>query len=154
MLERCSVNHLTSSLIVALLWGCSEDSATEMAWFERDALESRLAGSDHIEIPLIELLPEGRDICAAGSYVLDLPAGYGAAENDLATAGLLPVAEGEGLLFSVDNAGHLQSAFALSVWPDPVMLDVDGTICFPAASAQIDLRKDGRSLIIKLERLD
>ncbi|WP_238394046.1 hypothetical protein, partial [Rhodovulum sulfidophilum] len=89
---------------------------------------------------------------AVGSYASDLPEGYDTAKEDLENAGLLPVAEGNGLLFSVDEERHLHSAYALSVWPDPVILDVAEPLCIPAASAQIDLRKNTRSLIIKLER--
>ncbi|MCE8439998.1 hypothetical protein [Rhodovulum sulfidophilum] len=146
------MKYRISLLVMAVVCGGSEGSATEMAWLEVDTLESRLAGSDHTEVPVSELLPEGRILCAVGSYASDLPEGYDTAKEDLENAGLLPVAEGNGLLFSVDEERHLHSAFALSVWPDTVILDVAEPLCIPAASAQIDLRKDTRSLIIKLER--
>lgn len=136
---------------MAVLVGCGGASADEFTWLGRTALERQLAGRDRTEVPVGGLLPEGHILCAAGSYAADLPRGYGKAEKDLEAAYLLPVREGDGLLFSLNEDRRLRSVSVLSVWPDSVTLSVDEPLCVTAASAQLEVSRDDASIVVRLE---
>jgi hypothetical protein len=144
------MKHLLAGLAVAVVFGIGQAFAEGIEWLEHSALESRLAGDDRVTVAVGTLAPSGHSVCAAGSYAFELPIGYEAPARDLAAADLLPVAEGDGLLFVVDEERRLHSVSTLSVWPDDVMLAVGDPICVPVSSAQLDIRRDGKSLIVEL----
>lgn len=125
--------------------------ADELLWLHEAWLERHLKEEDQTKVSVNHLLPQDHILCTAGSYQFDLPSGYETAERELERAGLLPVEEGSGLLFSLDGSRRLQDVSTLSVWPGAVMLEAAGPICILATSAQLHLRREGRSIVIKLE---
>lgn len=132
----------------------SASVAGELSWSDEAWLEHRLNGEDQAKVPGNHLFPEEYFLCAAGSYQFDLPEGYETAARHLERAGLLPVEEGAGLLFSLDGSRRVHDVSTLLVWPDAVMLEAAGPVCLPATSAQLELRREGRSIIIKLDNND
>lgn len=149
MLRR--MKRLLAGLATVGLVGSSSDLAGELFWADEVWLEHYLHGEDQAKVPASHLLPEEYILCAAGSYQFDLPEGYETAERELKRTGLLPVREGTGLLFSLDGSHRLQDVSTLSVWPAAVMLEAADPICIPATSAKLDLRREGQSIIIKLD---
>ncbi|MDD9724553.1 hypothetical protein PVV74_03695 [Roseovarius sp. SK2] len=136
---------------MAILVYCGGAFADEFAWLDRTVLERHLAGRERAKIPVGDLLPEGHALCAAGSYAAELPRGYRKAAQDLEHAYLLPVREGDGLLFSVNEDRRIESVSVLSVWPDTVTLSVDEPVCIPAISAQLGVARDDGNIVIRLE---
>ena len=145
------MKYLPAGLAVAVFVVCGGVSAAELTWLSRTMLERHLTGRNRAEVPVGGLLPQGHVLCAVGSYTANLPAGYEKAEKDLQDAYLLPVREGDGLVFSVNEARRVQSVSELSVWPDTVTLSVNEPLCIPATSAYLDLGWNGNSIVIRLK---
>ncbi|SDQ15071.1 hypothetical protein [Pseudovibrio sp. Tun.PSC04-5.I4] len=146
------MRRLIYGSLIAVLFVSGAASAGELPWMNKTDIEHHLAGRDYVRIQGRALFPESYSICVAGSYANSLPAGYGAVEQELADAYLMPVSEGRGLIFSVDENLDLQDLSTVSVWPSDIMLDVqDGPRCLLAEAAIIDLRRDKQSIVIKLK---
>lgn len=145
------MKRLLAGLATAGLFGSGATLAGELSWLDAAWLGRHLHDEDQAKVPTSHLLPEEYILCAAGSYQFDLPEGYETAERELERTGLLPVEEGTALLFSLDGSRRLHDLSKLSVWPDAVMLEAAGPVCISATSGQLDLRREGRSIVIKLE---
>lgn len=132
-----------------ILFGCKTDNPSESTWL--NDFDNLLGDQDQARIPARDWLDAGSSLCVLDSYAFRLPEGYESAEEHLGNTGFLPVEEGSGILFSVDGAGRVIDITTLSVWPDKVMLAIDKSECLPAESAQLYLRRDGRTLTVEME---
>lgn len=145
------MKRLFAGLATAGLIGSSASPATEFTWLETSSLKSHLGERANATILASDFVSRGYSLCAVGSYAHTLPAGYETARRQLDGAGLLPVDEGSGLIFSVDGNQQIEDVFTLSVWPDAVMLKVGEPVCIPAPSAEIDLSRRGSSIVLELQ---
>ncbi len=145
------MKRLLAGLATAGLVGSGASPATEFTWLETLSLESHLGDRTNATILASDFVSRAYSLCAVGSYTSELPAGYETAQRQLDGAGLLPVDEGSGLIFSVDANQQIKDVLTLSVWPDTVMLKVAEPVCIPATSAELDLSRRGSSIVLELQ---
>ena len=123
------MKRLLAGLATAGLVGSGASPATEFTWLETLSLESHLGDRTNATILASDFVSRAYSLCAVGSYTSELPAGYETAQRQLDGAGLLPVDEGSGLIFSVDANQQIEDVLTLSVWPDGrVTLNVGGGV--------------------------
>ena len=144
------MKRLLAGLATAGLVGSGASPATEFTWLKTSSLESHLGERANTTILASDFVSQAYSLCAVGSYAHKLPAGYETAQRQLDGAGLLPVDEGSGLIFSVDGNQQIEDVLTLSVWPDTVMLKVGEPVCIPAASAELDLSRRDSSIVLEL----
>ena len=148
------MKRFLAGLATAGLVGSGASPATEFRWLEASSLESHLGDSADAIILASDFVSQAYSLCAVGSYAHKLPAGYETVQRQLDGAGLLPVHEGSGLIFSVDANQQIEDVLTLSVWPDTVMLKVGEPVCIPAPSAALDLSRRGSSIVLELQESD
>lgn len=144
------MKRLLAGLATAGLIGSGASPAIEFTWLETSSLESHLGDRANATILASDFVSQAYSLCAVGSYAHKLPAGYETARRQLDGAGLLPVDEGSGLIFSVDGNQQIEDVLTLSVWPDTVMLKVGEPVCIPAASAELNLSRRDSSIVLEL----
>ena len=144
------MKQLFAGLAIASLVVSTASLASELSWLETSSLKSHLGDKANATILASNFISKDDSLCAAGSYAHKLPAGYETAQRLLESIDLLPVDEGQGLLFSVDGNQQIEDVFTLPVWPDTVMLKVDEPLCVSAPSAELDLSHNGSSIVLEL----
>ena len=144
------MKQLFAGLAIASLVVSTASLASELSWLETSSLKSHLGDKANATILASNFISKDDSLCAAGSYAHKLPAGYETAQRLLESIDLLPVDEGQGLLFSVDGNQQIEDVFTLPVWPDTVMLKVDEPLCVSAPSAELDLSRSGSSIVLEL----
>lgn len=147
----CNEDYRRIGLVVAFFFCVGSGQANELDWVNTEELKTLLNATDQVKFPAANFLSKDEFLCAAGSYAFGLQNGFEDAENDLKQRNLLPVEEGDGLIFSLDYDRRLKDIAVISVWPEELMLDVDEPVCLATFEAQIDIRREGKSLIIELE---
>lgn len=145
------MKRVLAGLATAGLVGSGASPASELTWLGTSSLESHLGDRANATILVSNFVSKDYSLCTVGSYAYKLPAGYEAAQRQLESIALLPVDEGQGLIFSVDENQQIEDVLTLSVWPDTVMLKVGEPVCIHAPSAELDLSRSGNSIVLEMQ---
>jgi hypothetical protein len=129
--------------ILCYVSGCSTNARPQAEWLNLSSLTAYLLDQQSVSVPVSQVLKDEAvsEICVLDSYQFELSPRLSEVQCELEQATLMPVAEGDGLVITIDQ-NKLDEVSVFSVWSADLILESVGQACYAKENAFLNIRKD------------